>query len=368
MITFTLSKEKLLQSFRTVSIISDKKHSNPILSTILCRLLHNKLILTAFDSETELISSIDMTYNTNTTIFTVPAKKFVNILRNLPDNSNVKIIHQYNDQVIISSGLSRFRLSSLNPKLFLSFNVSSEHSIFKIPFISLLEALKRVQFSMANNDYRYFLNGMLWEIKGNKFKTVATDGHRMAASTTTINDSGIKFLQIIVPRKSIIELQKIMFEKNQIVEIQISKNYFKIIFSRHQFTSKLIDGNYPDYNSIVPKNNTKHLSANKDQLKQSLLRISILSNEQYRVVRLRLEKNELFLSSNNPENEKAEDKIPITYNYEMIEIAFNIKYLLDAINSITSKVINLYFDSAVISLLIKDADSQSFYVISPIRI
>ena len=368
MTSFILSKETLLKPLQSVVTIADKKHTNPILGTVLCRISDNKLILKAFDSETEVIATIDLSSTSDNAIFTLPARKTIEIVRNLSDGAKVEISYQENRQVIIRSGSSKFSLFSLDPKLFPTLNEDTGQSIFKLPLISLLQSLKRVQFAMANNDFRYFLNGMLWEIENNKFKTVATDGHRMASSTTTIENIGLKSLQMIIPRKAILELQKTTIDYDSTAEVQAGKNYFKLILPSYQFASKLIDASYPDYSCVIPKNNNKHVVANRNELKQALLRTSILSNEQYRGVRLRLEKNQLLLAANNPENEQAEDGVPIKYNGETIEVGFNIGYFLDVVNAVSGEMIDLYFDNAAMSLLIKDKTSNSLYVVSPIRL
>lgn len=368
MTSFILSKETLLRPLQSVVAIADKKHTNPILSTVLCKVSDNKLILTAFDSETEVIATVSLPSPSENSCFTVPARKIVEIIRNLSDGAKVEVIQEENHRITVRSGLSKFSLFSLDPKLFPTLNEDTGKSVFKLPLKSLLQSLKRVQFAMANNDFRYFLNGMLWEIGGNKFKAVATDGHRMASSTMTVEDASLDCLQMIIPRKAILELQKIIIDYDDTVEVQVGKNYFKLLLSHYQFASKLIDASYPDYSCVVPKNNTKHLVANRNELKQALLRTSILSNEQYRGVRLRLEHNQLLLAANNPENEQAEDRIAIKYTGEPIEVGFNIGYLLDVVNAVDGESIDLYFDNAAMSLLIKDKTVNGLYVVSPIRL
>ena len=172
MTSFILSKEALLRPLQSVATIADKKHTNPILSTVLCNVSDNKLILTAFDSETEVIATINLSSSSERASFTVPARKIVEIIRNLPDGAKIEITQTEDRQVIICSGLSKFSLFSLDPTLFPTLNEDTGRSILKLPSLSLLQSLKRVQFAMANNDSRYFLNGMLWEITANKFKQV----------------------------------------------------------------------------------------------------------------------------------------------------------------------------------------------------
>ena len=368
MTNFILSKEALLKPLQSIVIIADKKHTSPILGTILCKVLDNKLTLKAFDSETEVVTSLDLISSSKNAIFTVPARKITEIIRNLPDGARVEITYQENGQVIIRSGRSKFSLFSLDPKLFPALNKHAIDFRLKLSLVSMLQSLKRVQFAMAINDFRYFLNGMLWEVEKNKFTTVATDGHRLASSTITINNTNQKCVQMIIPRKTILELQKITVNYDKIIEIHAGKNYFKIVSPNYYYASKLIDASYPNYNCIIPENNTKHVSVSRNEFKQALLRTLILSNEKYRGVRLKLGKNELLLTTNNPENEQSEDVVPVEYNGETMEIGFNIGYLLDIMNAISSESVHLYFNNPVMSLLIKDKASNSLYVVSPMRL
>lgn len=368
MTSFTLAKKDFLKPLQSVVMIADKKHSNLILGNILCKVLNSKLILRAFDMETEVVATIELSSPSDNGTFTLPARKTIEIVRNFSDSSKIEIICQKNDQVVIRSGLSKFILFSLDVELFPVLNEDTGRSIFKVQLNNLLESIKRVQFAMANNDFRYFLNGMLWEIEENNFKLVATDGYRMASSTTTVKNMGLKSFQIIVPRKAILELHKITSNYDSVVEMQAGKNYFKLVFLNYEFASKLIDATYPDYNCLIPKSNKKHIAVNRNELKQALLRTSILSNQQYRGVRLRLEKNQLLLSANNTENEQAKDIIPVKYNGESIEVGFNIAYLLDIVNAISAETVDSYFDNAVTSLLIIDNTFNSFYVVSPVRL
>ncbi|WP_119344258.1 DNA polymerase III subunit beta [Facilibium subflavum] len=371
MMKCTLTKEDLLKPLHSVVTIADKKHTMPILSFILCWVKEGNLTLKSSDLETEVLAKIALSPESEASdgCITLPARKTMDIIRNLPDGALVDIIQDMDNRVVIKSSMSRFTLSSLNTESFPIMEEDTGKSMFKMPMSSLSQVIKRVQFAMANNDVRYFLNGMLWEIEGESFKAIATDGHRMASSELTIENTYLDCVQMIVPRKAINEIQKILVAQDDTdIEIQIGKNYFKIVLPNYQFTSKLIDGRYPDYTRVIPQNNNRVLIANRVELKQALIRTAILSNEKYRGVRLKLGHNELMLSANNPEYEEAQDQIAVKYHDQPMEIGFNVGYLLDSVNVLDAENVDLYFDTPAMSLLIKDDTTKSQYVVSPIRL
>ena len=369
MMKFTLAKEDLLKPLQTIISVADKKHSMTILNFILCEVQNNVLTLKTSDLETEILANVKLENNFNDGIVTLPARKTVDIIRNLPNKAQIEVTQSSVSRVIIRSQMSRFTLSSLNCDLFPVMDEDTSSSMFKVSLINLSNVMKRVQFAMANNDVRYFLNGMLWEVQGDRFKAVATDGHRMASSELTIENTYLDCMQIIIPRKAVTEIQKIIStQEDSDIEVQIGKNYFKIILDGYKYTSKLIDGRYPEYTRVIPQNNNKVLITNRVDLKQALIRTSILSNEKYKGVRLKIGNNELGLSANNPECEEAEDQIEVKYTDKPMEIGFNVDYLLDSVNVLDAEDIDLYFDSPKMSLLIKDDTTKSQYVVSPIKL
>ena len=369
MMKFTLSRDALLKPLQALVSIAEKKHTIAVLSSVLFIIEDGKLRLKASDLETEIINYVSLEQFSEDGSIAIPAKKLNDIVRNLPEGALIDIEEEKNSRVLISSMRSKFSMSILKASTFPSMNEDTGRAMFKISFAQLITAIKRVQFAMANNDVRYFLNGMMWEVDNDRFRTVATDGHRMASSEVLIENTYLDHVQMIVPRKAILELQRTLSAPEDAeVEVQIGKNYFRIILPEVQFTSKLIEGRFPDYTRVIPPNNTKLLVANRLELKQALIRTAILSNETYRGVRLELQENGLLLSANNPEHEEAQDHIEVKYADNAMEIGFNVNYLLDVVNVLDVESVDFYFDTPAMSLLIKDDESRSTYVVSPIKL
>ncbi|MBK2125574.1 DNA polymerase III subunit beta [Fangia hongkongensis] len=365
----TFSKENILKPLHSAVAIADKKHTMPILSFILFEIVDNALVIKASDLDTEIVAKVELNAASEGGKITLPARKLMDIIRNMPDGAVIEISQESETRALVRSNLSKFSLATQTPSAFPAMKEDSAKSMFKVPLLSLTQVIKRVQFAMANNDVRYFLNGMLWEVQGETFRAIATDGHRMASSELTIEDTYLDSVQMIVPRKAISELQKIISAQEDVeAEIQIGKNYFKLVLPNYQFTSKLIDGRYPDYTRVIPQNNNRVLIANRLEMKLALMRTSILSNEKYRGVRLNLDHNKLVFSANNPEHEEAQDQIEVQYNDQAMEIGFNVGYLLDSMSVLDSEKVDLYFDTPAMSLLIKDDTTKSQYVVSPIRL
>lgn len=369
MLVLIVERNELLKPLQNLISIADKKHNMPILSSVLVTVEEGRLYLKVSDLDTEIVSYTELKHPSTDGKTVVPARKLYDIIRNLPEESLVSIKEEKNTRIIISCNCSRFSISALKAADFPSINEDTTIAMFKLSSSQLNSAIKRVKFAMAINDVRYFLNGMLWEIHNNYFRTVATDGHRMAKSEVFIQDTFLDSLRIIIPSKAIKETERLLSaHEDSKIEIQVGKNYFRIILVDLQFTSKLIDGRFPDYTRIVPLNNDKLLIANRIALKQALRRTSILSNEVYRGVRLELKNNLLLLSANNPEHEEAQDQIKVSYSSHSMEIGFNINYLLDIIDVLDSEEIHLHLDNPQMSLLIKDNSNNSTYILSPIKL
>ena len=365
----TFFKANIIKALHSAVPIADKKHTIPILGFALLEIIDGSLIIKTSDLDTEVIIKVELCSSSKAGCIALPARKLMDIIRHLPDNSIIEITQENDSRASLQSNLSKFSLATQNTNSFPKMVQNTSESIFKVSLTSLFRMIKRVQFAMASNDARFFLNGMLWEIQGRTFKVVATDGHRMASSELTIQDTYLDRVQIIVPRKAISEIQKIISSQDDTdIEVQIGTNYFKILLGNYHFTSKLIDSTYPDYTRVIPQNNNRILVANRSEIKSALTRTSILSNEKYRGVRLNLNHNRLVLSANNPEHEEAQDEIKVEYNDETMEIGFNVSYLLDSLNALDSKEVSLYFGTPAMSLLIEDHTTKSQYVVSPIRL
>ncbi len=364
-----LSREKILKPLQMVLGVADKKHTMAVLSCLLCEAKDGLFKITASDLETEIVSEIEAINIEISGQVAIPAKKMVDIIKSLPVGSDVELKSEGDNRIILSSNKSRFVLSILDVAGFpvMDSDISPNH--FELPQSTLLEVIKKVQFSMAQNDVRYFLNGMLWEVDHGVFRAVSTDGHRMSLVEVMITEISFDKAQIIVPRKSISELLKIIEPIEDTIQIEIGTHHFRIIAGSTIFISKLIDGRYPDYTRVLPKSNNKVLSADKNGLKLALMRTAILSNEKYRGVRFNMETNLLKLSANNPEQEEAQDEIQVKYQDLPMEIGFNVSYLLDVMNAIEGEDVYLYFSDPKMSLLIKEKNIFNCqYVIMPIRL
>ncbi|MFZ9035086.1 MAG: DNA polymerase III subunit beta [Francisellaceae bacterium] len=362
-------RENLLKPLQTAVSIADKKHTMPILSTVLFVVENGKLALKASDLEAEVIAKVEIDRAFQPGKVTLAARKIMDIIRNLPEHTQIEITLEQDNRVKIQANRAKFMLSTLNADAFPIMDVNIDEARFKVPQLDFMAALKRVQFAMANNDVRYFLNGMLWEVNGDQFKTIATDGHRMAMSELNIENTYLDQIQLIVPRKTVMELQKIVSSTdNDLIEIIVGKNHFKVILKHYQFTSKLIDGRYPDYTLVIPKSNERVLIANRLELKAALVRTAILSNEKYRGVRLQISHNQMLMSANNPEHEEARDELEVQYHDDAMEIGFNVNYLLDVMNVLDAETIDWYLSDPSMSLLIRDETTRSSYVVGPIRL
>ncbi|MGH8120335.1 MAG: DNA polymerase III subunit beta, partial [Gammaproteobacteria bacterium] len=292
----------------------------------------------------------------------------LDICRALPEDASLDITME-KDQVILKSGKSRFVLATLPAKEFPSTEIGSPVVSFQIQQGELKDLLEDTMFAMAQQDVRYYLNGLLLEIGSNSIRAVATDGHRLALKDIAENIDTSEKIQAIIPRKGVIEAARLLKHNAETVQVNITKNHIRIVFDDTQFTCKLIDGRFPDYERVLPKTKDKPLVAERELLKQGLTRASILSNEKYKGVRLVLRKNCIKALAHNPEHEEAEEEIEVSYNGPEMEIGFNVSYLLDALNAIkTSNVVLVATDSDSSCLLLPEEQESSKYVVMPMRL
>ena len=370
---FSLYKRDLIIPLQAMSIISCKKHIVPIFSNILCEIVdYSTLRMIAANSETEIIVNITVHKVFELGRLILPTKKLISIIHNFHDNSLIQIYNaKDSSRLCIKSDLSKFVFSFLDdPNSFPLTKIKTDILRCKVSRLNLLSLIKRVQFSMAYNDVRRSLNGMLWVIRSNTLKAISTDGHRMSISEINLAyvSSDIT-LTLIISRESINEFQKVIrLCKEEEINLFFYENYFRVKFSNYNFTSRLVDDDYPDYLRVIPKDNKNLLVINKLIFKQALTRMSVLSNNMSYGVRLKLLNNKLSLFMNNQENEEAEDEIQLNYKGNNIEMCFNIHYLLDVVNAINSININLYFDKCDVSVIFKDEILKSLYVVSPMRV
>ncbi|MDO8206742.1 MAG: DNA polymerase III subunit beta [Gallionella sp.] len=363
-----IEKETLLKPLQTVIGIVERKQTMPILSNVLIEKENGNIRFTATDLEIQITTTIETdTDGDSNTAITVGGKKLQEILRILPDQSKVSIEVKEN-KAQIKSNKSKFNLQSLPAQDFpkLSNQLVDPRKI-TLSQSALKSLFGSVQFAMAQQDVRYYLNGVLFVIEDKIFRAVATDGHRLAYNAIAIDENSEK-LEIIIPRKAIVELSKLLSDGNETIELEFSAQQLKATFSGIELTTKLIEGKFPDYQRVIP-NYSNHLSINRTLVQQALQRAAILSNEKFRGVRFVLTEKNLCIISSNSEQEEAQVEIETDYHGEAIDIGFNVNYLMDGLSSIHSEMAIFSFGNPNSSILITSPDDLEFrYVVMPMRI
>ncbi|CAM3022710.1 DNA polymerase III subunit beta [Vibrio neptunius] len=364
---FSIERNHLLKPLQQVSGALGGRPTLPILGNLLLKVEDNMLSMTATDLEVELISRVALEGDFEAGSVTVPSRKFLDICRGLPDDSVITFVLE-GDRVQVRSGRSRFSLSTLPANDFP--NIEDWQSEVEVSLTQgeLRGLIEKTQFSMANQDVRYYLNGMLFEIDGTILRSVATDGHRMAVSQVQL---GADFAQqqIIVPRKGVLELVKLLDAPEQPVTLQIGSSNVRAEVNNFVFTSKLVDGRFPDYRRVMPQTTTKTLEAECDELRQAFSRAAILSNEKFRGVRVNLADTEMRITANNPEQEEAEEMLDVSFEGEPIEIGFNVSYVLDVLNTLRCEKVRVSMSDANASAMIENVDDDgAMYVVMPIRL
>ncbi|MEM7565129.1 MAG: DNA polymerase III subunit beta, partial [Pseudomonadota bacterium] len=298
---------------------------------------------------------------------TIPARKLLDISKALPEGSVINFTIEEN-KVTLTSARSRFTLASLPARDFPGLDeIESQHS-FSIPQDRFKNLFDMTSFAMAQQDVRYYLNGILMELSAQQIKLVATDGHRLALSTFD-TDTGSEEKQIIVPRKAVLELSRLLDNSDSPAQCTMSQNHFRVETGSLVFTTKLIDGKFPDYQRVIPVDGNKTMEVNRETLKQSMSRIAILSNEKYRGIRLTLSEGNLSIQANNPDQEEAEEELQVDYTETDMEIGFNVTYLIDVLNVLESDKVQIKLKDANSSCIISDSqDSSSLYVVMPMRL
>jgi DNA polymerase-3 subunit beta len=361
------NRDDLLGPLTQIGGVVEKRQTLPILANVLLNAKSDQLTITATDLEVELKTTA-IAQCEGELDFTLPARKLIDICKALPESAPITIQIE-NEKAVIRSGRSRFTLGILPAIDYPAIEPSAIKDSITINQKIFKRLLEKTQFAMAQQDVRYYLNGLLLEVKEGVLKTVATDGHRLAMSEVDgIADSELD-IQVIIPRKAVIELIRLLSDSDDDIKIDLSGNHVRFHIGETLFTSKLIDARFPDYQRVMPENADKKMIANKDLLKLSLQRASILSNEKYRGIRFKLGKNVLQLQAHNPEQEEAEEEVEVDYNEEEIAIGFNVGYVLDVIGSLTSdEIVMMLKDSNSSVMVAEQGLTKEHYVIMPMRL
>lgn len=367
---FTASREALLKPLQAVIGVVERRQTMPILANVLLVARNNRLSITATDLEVELVASGEANVSSGGEV-TVPGRKLLDICRALPDNAEIAVSLS-GEKLGVRSARSRFTLTTLPAAEFPSVEDIKAGAPLELPQGLLARLIEKTHFSMAQQDVRYYLNGLLLETGKKHLRAVATDGHRLALSQVELK--GAKALaeqsesQVIVPRKGVLELQRLLGGEGNLT-VELGQNHIRIQLDGIRFTSKLIDGRFPEYERVIPKDTDNLLTADRELFRGALQRTAILSNEKYRGIRLILRANHVTLQAHNPEQEEAEEELEVSYAGEDIEIGFNVNYLLDAMGAIESGEISMAVVDGNSSCLLRDpGNDDSKYVVMPMRL
>jgi DNA polymerase III subunit beta len=362
----TAEREKLLAPLQAVIGVVERRQTMPVLANVLLGVTQGRLSITATDLEVELVATADVSVQ-QTGDITIPGRKLLDILRALPDKVTVSISAE-GEKAVIKAGRSRFSLSTLPATEFpVIEDINSQQSV-QISHKDLSRLLEKTHFSMAQQDVRYYLNGMLLEIDGQVLRAVATDGHRLALSEANLEGKAKNSQQVIVPRKGVLELQRVLSPEGN-ATLAIGTNHVRAQIGDVRFTSKLIDGRFPEYSRVIPAAPTAAIRADRDVLRQALQRTAILSNEKYRGIRINVRHNAVTVQAHNPEQEEAEEEIEVTYEGGDLEVGFNVNYLLDALAAIDGQEVEIGLTDSNSSCLIRSPGTAgSRYVVMPMRL
>ncbi len=365
---FLINRDALLKPLQMVSGAIERRHTLPILSNVLLEVSEQTLSLTGTDLEVELVATAVPDQVIATGRITVPAKKLLDICRSLPESSEIRIQMQ-GENCILTSGKTKFTLSTLNASDYPNLESWEGEANITLSRQQLRKLLDDTAFSMANQDVRYYLNGLLFEVDNNSVRSVATDGHRLALSVIELPSAIAQQKQIIIPRKGVLEIMRLLPNDEQPVQLSLGQNHIRLVDDSFTFSSKLIDGRFPDYRRVLPRNTSRQITAHRSVLKDACIRASILSNEKYRGVRFTLSPGELQIVANNPEHEQAEEVIEVEYQSDNLEIGFNVGYLLDVLNTLTTDLVIMHLSDANSSTLLEGVgNSGASYVVMPMRL
>ncbi|MDG2107146.1 MAG: DNA polymerase III subunit beta [Woeseiaceae bacterium] len=363
---FTTAREALLKPLQAVIGVVERRQTMPILSNILIVVKDGQLVITATDLEVELVAQAKVKADLDGQT-TVSGRKLLDICKALPEGADINI--KLNDEKLsVKGGRSKFNLVTLPATEFPVIEDIKARQNISVSQASLGRLMEKTHFSMAQQDVRYYLNGMLLETGGSYLRAVATDGHRLALCQAEISSDKLDEQQVIIPRKGVLELQRLMTGDGEL-NIELGQNHIRIQLGEIRFTSKLIDGRFPEYDRVIPKESSNKLKADRGEFKSALQRTAILSNEKYRGIRLVIRDSGVFLQAHNSEQEEAEEELAVEYNGEDIEIGFNVNYLLDALSAIEGDDVVLSIQDGNSSCLMRQPGSEDCtFVVMPMRL
>ena len=368
MIVLKASQENIVAALQSVVGIVERRHTLPILANVMIQKTPQSVQLTSSDLEIQIRTEADLGGDNANFTTTVGARKLMDILRSMPSDQTVSLESQQS-KLILKSGKSRFTLQTLPAEDFPLVQESPSFGpMFSIPQKTLKELLHQVSFAMAVHDIRYYLNGILFVAEGKQLSLVATDGHRLAYTSATL-EVEVPKQEVILPRKTVLELLRLLSDKEGMIDMQFANNQAKFKFEGKEFVTKLVEGKFPDYNRVIPKNHKNSVTLGRLTLLNTLQRTAILTSDKFKGVRINLETGLLRVAASNAEQEEAVDELEIDYNGDSIEIGFNVTYLIDVLTNMSQDMVRMDLADSNSSVLVTMAENPNFkYVVMPMRI
>ena len=368
MIVLKAPQDKLLAVLQSVAGIVERRHTLPILANVLIRKTGNALQLTTSDLEIQIRTTAELGGDAGDFTTTVAARKLIDVLRTMPADQTVSV-ETAQEKLVLKGGKSRFTLQTLPAEDFpLVQEAANFGPAFSIPQKTLKHLLAQVAFAMAVQDIRYYLNGILFVAEGKQLSLVATDGHRLAFASAVL-DVEVPKQEVILPRKTVLEMQRLLSDGDASIEMQFANNQAKFSFGAMEFVTKLVEGKFPDYNRVIPRSHDNSITLGRAPLLASLQRTAIMTSDKFKGVRLNLEPGSLRVTSNNAEQEEAVDELDVDYGGQPIEIGFNVTYLIDALASMPQDMVQIALADGASSALITIPGDENFkYVVMPMRI
>ncbi|MEO6624665.1 MAG: DNA polymerase III subunit beta [Burkholderiaceae bacterium] len=368
MIVMKTTQEKILSVLQSVSGIVERRHTLPILANVLVRKTGGSVQFTTSDLEIQIRTTVEFDGDAGNFSTTVGARKLIDILRTMPSDQNI-VLESSQNKLILKGGKSKFTLQTMLAEDFPLVQESPAFGpVFSVPQKTLKDLLGQVSFAMAVHDIRYYLNGILFVAEGKQLSLVATDGHRLAYASAML-DVEVPRQEVILPRKTVIEMQRLLSDADGAIVMQFANNQAKFSFDGMEFVTKLVEGKFPDYNRVIPKNHKNRVTMGRVPLLATLQRTAILTSEKFKGVRLNIEPGTLRVASNNAEQEEAVDELDIDYAGDSIEIGFNVTYLIDALSNMGQDMVKLELSDGNSSALFTIPENATFkYVVMPMRI
>lgn len=365
---FIISRDQILAPLQQIVGVIEKRQTMAILSNVLLHVDNNQLTMTGSDTEIQIVGKLNLESAAENGEITVPARKFLDICRLLPTGAEIKFeLHE--DKVKLVSGRSRFSLSTLPAENYPEFNETQLDYQFLLNAGKFKKGLDKTLFCMANQDVRYYLNGLLLQISNSRLKMVASDGHRLSIFEDDMGQATGYEARIILPRKAVQELSRMLDDADAELNVQFSNNHIKVYYKDIVFSSKLIDAKFPDFSKVFNQGFMSPLLIQKQVLRDALTRVAILSNEKYKGVTFEINGDQLKLTTHNPEHDEAEEELIIDYQGQPLNIAFNSQYMLDAVSNLDSELAVLTIASNASSCFIEEPETPLFkFIVMPMRI